>query len=52
MPSISQIRATIAASARVAPIVARICEIEGMLAHKATADLRERRYGAAPRSTA
>ena len=34
-----------AASARVAPIVARICEIEGMLAHKATADLRERRYG-------
>jgi len=33
-----------AASARVAPIAARICEIEGMLAHKATADLRERRY--------
>lgn len=32
------------ASARVAPVVARICEIEGMLAHKATADLRARRY--------
>ena len=32
------------ASARVAPIVSRICEIEGMLAHKATADLRETRY--------
>ena len=28
-----------------APIVARICEIEGMLAHEATADLRETRYG-------
>jgi len=38
-------RLTRQASARVAPIVARICEIEGMLAHKATADLRERRYG-------
>ena len=38
-------RLTRAASARVAPIVARICEIEGMLAHKATADLRETRYG-------
>ena len=34
-----------AASRRVAPVVARICEIEGMLAHKATADLRARRYG-------
>ena len=32
------------ASRRVAPVVARICEIEGMLAHKATADLRARRY--------
>ena len=32
------------ASARVAPVVARICEIEGMLAHKATADLRAARY--------
>jgi sulfopropanediol 3-dehydrogenase len=38
-------RLTRQASARVAPIVARICEIEGMLAHKATADLRETRYG-------
>ena len=37
-------RLTRDASARVAPIVARICEIEGMLAHKATADLRETRY--------
>jgi sulfopropanediol 3-dehydrogenase len=38
-------RLTRDASARVAPIVARICDIEGMLAHKATADLREIRYG-------
>jgi sulfopropanediol 3-dehydrogenase len=37
-------RLTPAASAKVAPTVARICEMEGMLAHKATADLRERRY--------
>jgi sulfopropanediol 3-dehydrogenase len=37
-------RLTRGASARVAPIVARICEIEGMLAHKATADLRAERY--------
>jgi sulfopropanediol 3-dehydrogenase len=37
-------RLTREASGRVAPIVARICEIEGMLAHKATADLREARY--------
>jgi sulfopropanediol 3-dehydrogenase len=37
-------RLTPAASAKVAPTVARICEIEGMMAHKATADLRERRY--------
>jgi sulfopropanediol 3-dehydrogenase len=37
-------RLTRPASARVAPIVARICELEGMLAHKATADLRARRY--------
>jgi sulfopropanediol 3-dehydrogenase len=34
------------ASGRVAPIVSRICAIEGMLAHKATADLREARYRA------
>lgn len=37
-------RLTREASRRVAPIVARICELEGMLAHKATADLREQRY--------
>lgn len=37
-------RLTRQASARVAPTVGRICEIEGMLAHKATADLRRRRY--------
>jgi sulfopropanediol 3-dehydrogenase len=40
-------RLTRGASARVAPIVSRICDIEGMLAHKATADLREARYGKA-----
>ena len=40
-------RLTRGASARVAPIVSRICDIEGMLAHKATADLRETRYGSA-----
>jgi sulfopropanediol 3-dehydrogenase len=38
-------RLTRDASAGVAPVVARICEIEGMLAHKATADLRQHRYG-------
>jgi sulfopropanediol 3-dehydrogenase len=32
------------ASGRVAPTVSRVCEIEGMLAHKATADLRQARY--------
>ncbi len=37
-------RLTREASGRVAPTVARVCEIEGMLAHKATADLREARY--------
>ena len=26
------------------PVVARICEAEGMLAHKITADVRETRY--------
>jgi len=40
-------RLTREASGRVAPIVARICEMEGMLAHKATADLREARYAGA-----
>jgi sulfopropanediol 3-dehydrogenase len=37
-------RLTREASGRVAPIVARVCEIEGMFAHKATADLRSARY--------
>lgn len=37
-------RLTPEASGRVAPVVARICEIEGMHAHKVTADLRQRRY--------
>ncbi len=37
-------RLTRDASRRVAPTVARVCEIEGMLAHKATADLRQQRY--------
>lgn len=37
-------RLTRAASARIAPIMARMCDIEGMLAHKITADVREKRY--------
>lgn len=32
------------ASRRIAPVVSRICEVEGMLAHKITADVREKRY--------
>jgi sulfopropanediol 3-dehydrogenase len=32
------------ASRRIAPVMSRICEVEGMLAHKITADVRERRY--------
>ena len=32
------------ASYRIAPIMSRLCEIEGMLAHKATADVRRERY--------
>ena len=32
------------ASRRIAPIMSRICEVEGMLAHKITADVREKRY--------
>lgn len=32
------------ASRRIAPIMGRMCEIEGMLAHKITADVREKRY--------
>ena len=31
-------------STRVAPVTARICRLEGMLAHEATADLRLRKY--------
>ncbi len=37
-------RLTPQASRRIAPIMSRICEVEGMLAHKITADVRERRY--------
>ncbi|MBI3028084.1 MAG: histidinol dehydrogenase [Candidatus Rokubacteria bacterium] len=33
-----------AASIRIAPVVARICQLEGMLAHGVTADLRLRKY--------
>ncbi|MGH2443137.1 MAG: histidinol dehydrogenase, partial [Chloroflexota bacterium] len=32
------------ASRDIAPVVARICEAEGMVAHKATADVRKSRY--------
>lgn len=32
------------ASHSIAPIIARMCEAEGMLAHKLTADVREKRY--------
>ena len=32
------------ASHSIAPIMARMCEAEGMLAHKLTADVREKRY--------
>src|SRR3546814_9114459 len=41
-------RLTPEASRRIAPIMARICEAEGMLAHKLTADVRYARY--APRN--
>src|SRR5690606_27160339 len=37
-------RLTPEASRRIAPIMARQCEIEGMLAHKITADVRIERY--------
>lgn len=37
-------RLTPEASRRIAPPMARICEAEGMLAHKITADVRARRY--------
>ena len=32
------------ASRRIAPIMSRICKVEGMLAHQITADVREKRY--------
>ena len=32
------------ASRRIAPIMSRICDVEGMAAHKLTADVREKRY--------
>jgi sulfopropanediol 3-dehydrogenase len=32
------------ASRRIAPVMSRICEVEGMLAHKLTADVRAKRY--------
>lgn len=35
---------TLEGSSRVAPIAARMCHLEGMLAHEATADLRLRKY--------
>ncbi len=37
-------RLTPAASGRIAPIMSRICSIEGMLAHQITADARVKRY--------
>lgn len=37
-------RLTRTASRNIAPTVARICEAEGMMAHKATADIRRSRY--------
>jgi sulfopropanediol 3-dehydrogenase len=37
-------RLTPEASRRIAPIMAHICEVEGMLAHKITADVRHKRY--------
>lgn len=40
-------RLTGEASRRIAPVMSRLCEVEGMIAHKLTADVREQRY--APR---
>jgi len=37
-------RLTPEASRRIAPVMSRMCEAEGMLAHQATADVRYRRY--------
>jgi sulfopropanediol 3-dehydrogenase len=41
-------RLSAAASRRIAPIMARLCEVEGMAAHQITAEVRHRRY--APRN--
>ena len=45
-------RLTREASARVAPVVGRICHEEGMLAHEITADVRVQRYAQRPRAEA
>ena len=37
-------RLTPEASRRIAPVMSRMCEAEGMLAHQITADVRYRRY--------
>lgn len=37
-------RLTPEASRRIAPVMARQCEVEGMMAHKITADVRSKRY--------
>ncbi len=37
-------RLTPEASRRIAPVMSRICAVEGMLAHQITADVREQRY--------
>jgi sulfopropanediol 3-dehydrogenase len=41
-------RLTAAASRQIAPIMSRVCAVEGMLAHQETADVRYQRY--APRN--
>jgi sulfopropanediol 3-dehydrogenase len=41
-------RLTNEASRRIAPIMGRLCHVEGMLAHEKTADVRFERY--APRN--
>ncbi len=38
-------RLTRGGSNAIAPVAGRICQVEGMMAHKATADLRIRKYG-------
>ncbi len=39
-------RLTAEASHRIAPIMGRLCHMEGMLAHEITADVRLKRYAA------